>query len=136
MLLICNIAEESTGWIIVWISIWKAQDVEINHFFNSGTQSAISLQLHKTSDRVITMRKLMILCLAAVSFSSMATTSGVAFMEQMDSDDDGYITLREAVKNTDLLREFGHIDIDEDGKISEAELIASDYGREVLSLPI
>ncbi|MCP3863334.1 MAG: calcium-binding protein [Pseudomonadota bacterium] len=82
------------------------------------------------------MRKLMILCLAAASFSSMATTSGVEFMEQMDSDDDGYITLREAVKNTDLLREFGHIDIDEDGKISEAELIASDYGREVLSLPI
>ena len=63
------------------------------------------------------MRKLMILCLAAASFSSMATTSGVAFMEQMDSDDDGYITLREAVKNTDLLREFGHIDIDEDGKL-------------------
>ena len=54
----------------------------------------------------------------------------------MDSDDDGFITLREAVKNTDLLREFGDIDINEDGKISEAELISSDYGREVLSLSV
>ena len=70
----------------------------------------------------------MILCLAAASFSSMATTSGVAFMEQMDSDDDGYITLREAVKNTDLLREFGHIDIDEDGNVV-AEMVVGDDAK-------
>jgi hypothetical protein len=85
------------------------------------------------------MRKLLdlcIVCVACTSFSSIASVTGVEFMAQMDSDDDGFITLREAVKNTDLLREFGHIDMDEDGKISEAELIASDYGREVLSLPI
>ncbi len=57
------------------------------------------------------------------------------FMAQIDSDDDGFISLREAVSNTDLLRRFGRIDIDEDGRISEAELISSDYMQEVVSTP-
>ncbi|MDG6096597.1 calcium-binding protein [Alteromonas sp. ZYF713] len=77
-----------------------------------------------------------ILALAAVTTFSAAIPTSQEFMEKMDSDDDGFITLREAVKNTDLLREFGDIDINEDGKISEAELISSDYGREVLSLSV
>lgn len=52
----------------------------------------------------------------------------------MDLDDDGYIILCEVVKNIDLLCEFGYIDIDEDGKIFEVELIVFDYGCEVLLL--
>ena len=78
-----------------------------------------------------------ILALATVTaFSVSALPASEAFMANLDSDDDGFITLREAVKNTDLLREFGDIDINEDGKISEAELIRSDYGREVLSISV
>lgn len=65
-----------------------------------------------------------------------ALSSQEAFIELLDTDKDGFINLREAVKNTDLLRAFGKIDINEDGKISEAELISSDYAREVLAIPV
>lgn len=82
------------------------------------------------------MHKFLLVLTAIASFQVVAAPAAQEFMEQMDSDEDGYITLREAVKNTDLLREFGQIDIDEDGKISEAELISSDYGREILAIPV
>lgn len=80
------------------------------------------------------MRTLFLALAATATFSAAAFSTSQEFMDNLDSDDDGFITLREAVKNTDLLREFGDIDINEDGKISEAELISSDYGREVLSI--
>ncbi|GGF71401.1 hypothetical protein [Alteromonas lipolytica] len=82
------------------------------------------------------MRTLIIAVAALTTFSAAAIPTSQEFMAKMDSDEDGYITLREAVKNTDLLREFGEIDINEDGKISEAELISSDYGREVLEISV
>ena len=82
------------------------------------------------------MRTIILALAAVTTFSAAAIPTSQEFMEKMDSDDDGFITLREAVKNTDLLREFGDIDINEDGKISEAELISSDYGREVVSLSV
>jgi Ca2+-binding EF-hand superfamily protein len=46
-------------------------------------------------------------------------------MEQLDSDKDGLISLKEAVRHTGLLRNFGLIDDNEDGKLSEAELTKS-----------
>ena len=82
------------------------------------------------------MRNVILALALITTFSAAAIPTSQEFMARMDSDEDGYITLREAVKNTDLLRAFGDIDINEDGKISEAELISSDYGREVLSLSV
>ena len=82
------------------------------------------------------MRNVILALTVVTTFSAAAIPTSQEFMAKMDSDEDGYITLREAVKNTDLLRAFGDIDINEDGKISEAELISSDYGREVLSISV
>jgi len=48
-----------------------------------------------------------------------------ALMEQLDTDKDGQISLKEAVRRADLLRNFGLIDDNEDGKLSEAELANS-----------
>jgi Ca2+-binding EF-hand superfamily protein len=54
------------------------------------------------------------------------------FFVEMDNDDDGYISLREAVSNTDLLRHFSLIDTNDDGKLTEAELLSSEYVQEIL----
>jgi Ca2+-binding EF-hand superfamily protein len=46
-------------------------------------------------------------------------------LTRLDMDQDGFISLKEAVKNTDLLKAFGHIDSNEDGKLSQQELVNS-----------
>ncbi|WP_372620001.1 calcium-binding protein, partial [Alteromonas stellipolaris] len=46
-------------------------------------------------------------------------------MQQLDTNKDGLISLKEAVRHTELLRNFGLIDDNEDGKLTEDELVKS-----------
>ncbi|WJG08121.1 hypothetical protein [Aliiglaciecola sp. LCG003] len=57
-----------------------------------------------------------------VSIRAMAQSDIIA---EMDQDEDGMISIREAVANPTLLASFGKIDTDGDGKISHQELSQS-----------
>ncbi|WP_269517898.1 calcium-binding protein [Alteromonas sp. BMJM2] len=46
-------------------------------------------------------------------------------MQKLDKDNDGFISLKEAVQHVELLRNFGLIDDDEDGKLTVTELAKS-----------
>ena len=61
----------------------------------------------------------------AVLMADVQASPASSLMEQLDSDKDGLISLKEAVRHTGLLRNFGLIDDNEDGKLSEAELTKS-----------
>ena len=61
----------------------------------------------------------------AVLMADVQASPARSLMEQLDSDKDGLISLKEAVRHTGLLRNFGLIDDNEDGKLSEAELTNS-----------
>jgi Ca2+-binding EF-hand superfamily protein len=61
----------------------------------------------------------------AVLMADVQASPARSLMEQLDSDKDGLISLKEAVHHTGLLRNFGLIDDNEDGKLSEAELTNS-----------
>jgi Ca2+-binding EF-hand superfamily protein len=79
------------------------------------------------------MKRLEKVFLAACTVAAMQTvlmadvqaSPARSLMEQLDSDKDGLISLKEAVRHTGLLRNFGLIDDNEDGKLSEAELTKS-----------
>ncbi|NMH59431.1 calcium-binding protein [Alteromonas ponticola] len=69
---------------------------------------------------------LMMVVAIAVQTTLVANAKAQAdLLTKLDMDQDGYISLREAVSNTDLLRHFGMIDANEDGKLSPEELKAS-----------
>ena len=73
---------------------------------------------------IVMMSTMMLLTLGAI-FSAQADTMPDAqseIMKQMDQDEDGMISIREAVSNPSLLASFGKIDTDGDGKISLKEL--------------
>ena len=61
----------------------------------------------------------------AVSVAEAHATPARTLMQKLDIDKDGLISLKEAVRHTELLRNFGLIDDNEDGKLSEAELAKS-----------
>lgn len=66
---------------------------------------------------------------ATIQIIAMSNVSAQAdLMALLDTDQDGFISLKEAVGDADLLKNFGLIDTDEDGKISMDELTASDIG--------
>lgn len=46
---------------------------------------------------------------------------------QLDVDQDGLISLKEAVSDTELLRKFGRLDDNKDGKLSEHELHSGEF---------
>ena len=79
------------------------------------------------------MKRLEKVFLAACTVAAMQTvimadvqaSPARSLMEQLDADKDGLISLKEAVRHTGLLRNFGLIDDNEDGKLSEAELTKS-----------
>ena len=52
-------------------------------------------------------------------------TAAQRLMQQLDVNKDGVISLKEAVRHTELLRNFGLIDDNEDGKLTETELAKS-----------
>lgn len=52
-------------------------------------------------------------------------SAAAVLMNKLDIDKDGVISLKEAVRHTELLRNFGLIDENEDGKLSISELANS-----------
>ncbi len=69
---------------------------------------------------------LTVAAIQAVSVASAHAEEHADLMTQLDSDQDGLISLKEAVRNTELLRNFGLIDQNEDGLLSMDELLASE----------
>ncbi len=70
---------------------------------------------------------LILLSVATLQAISVANANAQAdLMIQLDADQDGLISLREAVSNTELLRNFGLIDQNEDGLLSVEELLGSE----------
>jgi Ca2+-binding EF-hand superfamily protein len=61
----------------------------------------------------------------AISVADAHATPARSLMQKLDVDKDGLISLKEAVRHTGLLRNFGLIDDNEDGKLSEAEMAKS-----------
>ncbi|GAB5382181.1 MAG: hypothetical protein Alis3KO_20450 [Aliiglaciecola sp.] len=66
-----------------------------------------------------------------------ATLSAPAYAQsdlisEMDQDEDGMISIREAVANPSLLASFGKIDTDGDGKISLKELEETQLLKQVI----
>lgn len=60
-------------------------------------------------------------------FSSTLARAQSAYMDKIDADKDGFISIKEAVSDPYLLAEFGKIDRNGDGKISLKELKAAEY---------
>ncbi|MAI38694.1 calcium-binding protein [Alteromonas genovensis] len=61
-----------------------------------------------------------------VSFvASVSASPANTLMQKLDKDKDGFISLKEAVQHIELLRNFGLIDDNEDGKLTEKELAKS-----------
>lgn len=73
-------------------------------------------------------QKLMTLTIAAAAVQAVSVAPVSAeddLMMVLDADKDGFISLKEAVGDAELLKNFGAIDTDEDGKISKEELLAA-----------
>ncbi|CAM4291992.1 MULTISPECIES: EF-hand domain-containing protein [Alteromonas] len=71
---------------------------------------------------------LLLLTIAALQGIMVAEANATAaqrLMQQLDVNKDGVISLKEAVRHTELLRNFGLIDDNEDGKLTETELAKS-----------
>ncbi|WP_420935454.1 calcium-binding protein [Alteromonas sp. A081] len=69
---------------------------------------------------------LLALAMLQMSFVGAVNASQAnMLMQQLDKDNDGFISLREAVQHIELLRNFGLIDDDEDGRLTEKELANS-----------
>jgi Ca2+-binding EF-hand superfamily protein len=60
---------------------------------------------------------------------STAANAQESLMATLDDDQDGLISLREAVGHKTLLENFNKIDVNEDGYISLDELDASDISK-------
>ncbi|MCW8107823.1 calcium-binding protein [Alteromonas ponticola] len=74
------------------------------------------------------LEKILLLTFTVVAVQTTLIANAKAqadLLTKLDMDQDGFISLREAVSNTDLLRHFGMIDTNEDGKLSPEELKAS-----------
>ena len=70
---------------------------------------------------------LLLFTIIAVQAVAVAeTNAGEAWLSELDEDQDGYISLKEAVADTRLLRLFSRIDDNADGQLSIDELKASE----------
>jgi Ca2+-binding EF-hand superfamily protein len=61
----------------------------------------------------------------AIAVAEANATEAQSLMDELDVNEDDYISLKEAVRHIELLRNFGLIDENEDGKLTEAELSSS-----------
>ncbi|WP_124916891.1 EF-hand domain-containing protein [Alteromonas flava] len=66
------------------------------------------------------------MALQALATANVNAQESPELMALLDADQDGFISLKEAVGDANLLKNFGIIDTDEDGKISKDELSAAD----------
>ena len=76
-----------------------------------------------SSRNIITLLTFVIL--QVVFVGSVSADQANVLMQKLDKDNDGFISLKEAVQHVELLRNFGLIDDDEDGKLTERELAKS-----------
>lgn len=72
--------------------------------------------------KIVGMTLLVTLTACVHLIASARAYAQVDLIAQMDQDEDGLISIREAVADPNLLAAFGKIDTDGDGKISQAEL--------------
>ncbi len=56
------------------------------------------------------------------TFTSLAVKAQNSYLDSIDQDKDGYISIKEAVSDPNLLAVFGKVDVNGDGKISAQEL--------------
>jgi len=82
------------------------------------------------------LEKVFLILLTIVAVQSVAVANANAqetmvaeatMIAQLDVDQDGLISLKEAVSDTELLRRFGRLDDNKDGKLSEQELLNSEF---------
>ena len=82
------------------------------------------------------LEKVFLILLTIVAVQSVAVANANAqeamiaettMIAQLDVDQDGLISLKEAVSDTELLRKFGRLDDNKDGKLSEQELLNSEF---------
>ncbi|MBU2977406.1 EF-hand domain-containing protein [Alteromonas sp. C1M14] len=72
----------------------------------------------------------MLLTIMAIQAGAMVSAyADESLLAALDDDMDGYISLKEAVADTRLLRIFSRIDRNADGMISVEELEKSDYSE-------
>ena len=62
----------------------------------------------------------------AISVADAHANPARTLLQQLDTNKDSLISLKESVRHTGRLRNFGLIDDNEDGKLSEAELVKSE----------
>ena len=82
------------------------------------------------------IEKVFLLLFTIIAVQAVAVAeanAGEAWLSELDEDQDGYISLKEAVADTRLLRLFSRIDDNADGQLSIDELKASEEG-ELLSM--
>lgn len=76
------------------------------------------------------LEKLAFIILSIIAVHSIAVANANAqndTIARLDVDKDGQVSLKEAVSDTHLLRNFGALDNNRDGKLSEQELAEGEY---------
>ncbi|MEW9798087.1 calcium-binding protein [Alteromonas sp. CYL-A6] len=78
--------------------------------------------------RMNTLYRHVLLAGSVLLLSALAAraSAGTDLITLLDSDKDGKISLKEAVRDADLLQRFGHIDENGDGLLTRDELDADD----------
>ncbi|QJR79831.1 calcium-binding protein [Alteromonas pelagimontana] len=80
--------------------------------------------------------KAFFLLFTSVAFEGVAiadTDSQSRLLKKLDVDQDGSISLKEAVSNTELLRNFSKIDKNKDGLLGADELAKSEFVKTLAS---
>lgn len=63
--------------------------------------------------------------LQAIAIAEAQATASAALVQKLDTNKDQQISLKEAIRHVELLRNFGLIDENEDGMLSREELAKS-----------
>ncbi|WP_218354555.1 calcium-binding protein [Alteromonas lipotrueiana] len=82
--------------------------------------------------------KVFLILVTVIAIQSVAVANANASestIAQLDADFDGEISLKEAVTDTELLRKFGRLDNNKDGKLSEQELAVDDFVAKATAQP-
>lgn len=82
--------------------------------------------------------KVFLILVTVIAIQSVAVANANASestIARLDADFDGEISLKEAVTDTELLRKFGRLDNNKDGKLSEQELAVDDFVAKATAQP-
>lgn len=69
--------------------------------------------------------------LLSLAFVSQQATATEEYYQQLDSNSDGFISIKEAIVEPALLASFGDIDKNRDGKITRNEFLKSKLASEL-----